>query len=91
LAHNDAQAATLAFRQANSCVLQLSREEAEKNVPGGMEAKRRSNQIDKRRSGLQFDSWEISVAIKITPFQMTADAKPTAGGLQREVNGFAGF
>jgi hypothetical protein len=49
------------------------------------------HKIDERRNGLQFESWKIAVAGKITRLQMTADAKPVAGGLQRKMNVLAGF
>src|SRR5580704_15856053 len=52
LAHDDAQTASPTLRQADARAFEFGREIAEKNVRGGMEAKRRSNQIDERRSGL---------------------------------------
>jgi hypothetical protein len=91
LAHDDSQAAAPALRQADSCAFQFVGEKTQKSVRGRMEAKRRSNQIDERRSGLQFDSREISVAGKIALLEMTAYVKPVACGLQRKMNVLAGF
>src|SRR5271168_640747 len=56
-----------------------------------MEPQRRSYEINKRWSSLQFNSRKISVAGKITLLEVAADAHPIAGGLQREVNVLAGF
>ena len=89
--HDDAQAPAPAFRQADPCAFQFDREKTQKSVRGRMEAKRRSNEIDEWRSGLQFDSRKISVASKIPLLEMTAYAKPVAGGLQREMNVLARF
>ena len=70
-----------AFRQADARAFQFGREKTQEGVRGRVEAQRRSNKINERRSGLQFDPREISIANKIALFQMTADAKPIAGGL----------
>ena len=51
-----------------------------------MEAQRWGNQIYERRSGLQLNAGEISVRAKIALLQMTSDAEPIVGGLQREMN-----
>jgi len=81
LAHDDPQSAAPAFRQADARAFQFGREKTQEGVRGRVEAQCRSNKINERRSGLQFDPREISIAIKIALFQMTADAKPIAGGL----------
>jgi hypothetical protein len=85
------EAAAPAFRQTDPSAFQRGRKKTQKDIRGRVESKRRSDEIDERRSGLKFNSWEISVASKIALFQMTANAKPIAAGLQREMNVLAGF
>jgi len=53
--------------------------------------KRRCDQVDERRRGLQLHAGEIAIAGEITLLQMTTHAKPIVGGLQWEMNVLGGF
>src|SRR5258708_19691542 len=56
-----------------------------------MEMKRRCDQVNERRRGLQLHAGEIAIAGEITLLQMTTHAKPIVSGLQREMNVLGGF
>jgi hypothetical protein len=62
LAHDDTHAATPAFRESDARCLPFGRQKPEKRVRYRMKAKRRRNEIDERRSLLEFATREISVA-----------------------------
>jgi hypothetical protein len=76
LAHDNTQSAPPAFRQTDAYALELGRENTQENICGRVKAKGRGNKIDERRSGLQFDSREISVRSEQNR------AVPSAGGCE---------
>src|SRR5258707_15043348 len=56
-----------------------------------MKAEGGSDEIDERRSGLEFESGEIAVAREVSLRLVPANSRPVVGGLEWEIHIFRGF
>src|SRR5258708_29904919 len=91
LAKHYAQTAAPTFGEADADDFHIAREIALEDVRGGMKAEGGSDEIDERRSGLEFESGEIAIAREVSLRLVPADARPVVGGLKREIHIFRGF
>ena len=64
---------------------------AEHCAGGGVKAQRGRDEIDERRSRLQFEPGEIAAMREVASFEMLVDAQPIVCGLKRKVNVFGSF
>src|SRR5713226_3137159 len=91
LAHDHAQPAAPAFRKPHAHDLKFRREAIQEMVRCRMESQRRRDEINKWRSLLQGDSWEIAIASDLSALQLPANAQPVIRSLKRQVNVLAGL
>src|ERR1700739_1794970 len=83
---HDAQTVAPTFGQADAQDFHRVYQIAQQYVLGGVEAQSRSNEINERRSFLQLYTREISVTREVALLQVSLNAQPIFGGLQRKID-----
>jgi hypothetical protein len=91
IAQHYRQAAPSRLRKSDAHNFHSGVQTTQENLGGRMKTECRRDKIDDRRSGLQRHIGRITVARKIFPLKMAADAQPAFCPLEQEDRMFDGF